>query len=110
MFICLAFFNWYQNGFTLLEIKSPSEIFCLLFAMNTSQFSFINFDGEIDARQLFNDFKVMFKAYNKVSKKLNDAKHDKESLANELSKSHVLIDSLKSEKNLWLMICLNHIS
>ena len=66
--------------------------------MNTSQFSFINSDDEIDAQQLFNDFKVMFKAYNKVSKKLKDAKHDKESLANELSESHVLIDFLKSEK------------
>jgi hypothetical protein len=98
IFICLAFFNLYQIGFTLLGIKFPSEIFCLLFAMNTSQFSFINFDDEIDAQQLFNDFKVMFKAYNKVSRKLKDAKPDKESLANKLSESHVLIDSLKSEK------------
>ena len=40
----------------------------------------------------------MFKAYNKVSIKLKDVMHDKESLANELSESHVLIDSLKSKK------------
>ena len=59
---------------------------------------------------MFNDFKVMFKAYNKVSRKLKDAKHDKESLANELSESHVLIDSLKSEKESLINVCLNHIS
>ena len=66
--------------------------------MNTSQFSFINSDDEIDVQQLYNDFKVVFKAYNKVSSKLKDAMHDKESMANELSESHVLIDSLKFEK------------
>jgi hypothetical protein len=40
----------------------------------------------------------VFKAYIKASSKLKDVMHDKESLDNELSKSHVLIDSLKSEK------------
>jgi hypothetical protein len=63
--------------------------------MNTSQFSFINSDDEIDVQQLYNDFKVVFKAYNKVSNKLKDAMHDKESLANELFESHVLIGSFE---------------
>jgi hypothetical protein len=66
--------------------------------MNTSQFNFINFDDEIDVQELYNDYKVVFKAYNKVSNKLIDVMHDKELLANELYESHVLIDSLKSEK------------
>jgi hypothetical protein len=66
--------------------------------MNTSQFSFINSDDEIDVQELYNDYKVVFKAYNKVSSKLKDVMHDKESLANELSESHVLIDYLKSKK------------
>ena len=66
--------------------------------MNTSQVSFIDYDDDIDVQELYNDFKIMFKAYNKVSSKLKDVTHDKESLTNELSESHVLIDSLKSEK------------
>ena len=66
--------------------------------MDTSQFSFIDFDDEIDVQQLYSDYKVVFKAYIKVSSKLKDVMHDKESLDNELSESHVLIDSLKSEK------------
>ena len=53
--------------------------------MNTSQVSFINSDDDIDAQQLYNDYIVVFKAYNKVSSKLKDAMHGKESLANELS-------------------------
>ena len=66
--------------------------------MNTSQVSFIDSDDEIDVQELYNDFKIVFKAYNKVFSKLKDVMHDKESLANELSESHVLIDSLKSKK------------
>jgi hypothetical protein len=66
--------------------------------MNTSQFSFIDSNDEINVQRLYNDYKVVFKAYIKVSSKLKDVMHDKESLANELSESHVLIDSLKSKK------------
>jgi hypothetical protein len=66
--------------------------------MNTSQVSFNNSNDEIDFQELCNDYNVVFKAYIKVSSKLKDVMHDKESLDNELSESHVLIDSLKSEK------------
>jgi chromosome segregation ATPase len=66
--------------------------------MDTSQFSSINSDDEIDVQELCNDYRVVFKAYNKVSSKLKDVLYDKESVDNELSESHVLIDSLKSEK------------
>jgi chromosome segregation ATPase len=47
---------------------------------------------------LYNDYEITFNAYIKASSKLKDVMHDKKSLANELSESHVLIDSLKSEK------------
>jgi predicted nuclease with TOPRIM domain len=64
----------------------------------TSQVSFINSNDEIDVQQMCNDVEVVLKGYNKVSSKLKAVVHDKESLANELSESRVLIDSLKSEK------------
>jgi hypothetical protein len=66
--------------------------------MDTSQFSFIDSDDEINVQEMYNDYKVTFNTYIKASSKLKDVMHDKESLANELSESHVLIDSLKSEK------------
>jgi hypothetical protein len=66
--------------------------------MNISQDSFINSDEDIDVQELYNDYKFTFNTYIKPSSKLKDVMHDKESLANELSESHVLIDFLKFER------------
>jgi len=63
--------------------------------MNSSQRSEENSDNE-----LFEDFLKLSKNYKNSNKELKKVKQEKESLIIQLSKSHALIDSLKSENTM----------
>jgi hypothetical protein len=95
------FFNWYQSRYTLFRIYFLSVIliscdFYFLFTpfiMDCSQLSEENYDIELS--------KVFAKIDKIVSpKKLKKVKLDKESLIVQLSESHALIDSLKSDNTM----------
>jgi cell division protein FtsB len=63
--------------------------------MNSSQRSEENSDNV-----LFEDFLKLSKNYKNSNKELKKVKQEKESLIIQLSKSHALIDSLKSENTM----------
>jgi hypothetical protein len=67
-----------------------------MFAMNTSQ-------GEYDLINSFNNllekFTLLRHQYTNCLEDFQDLEHVKESIVTKLSKSHALIDSLKSEKS-----------
>jgi cell division protein FtsB len=65
------------------------------FIMNSSQRSEENSDNV-----LFEDFLKLSKNYKNSNKELKKVKQEKESLIIQLSKSHALIDSLKSENTM----------
>jgi len=99
------FFNWYQSWYTLLRIYFLSVIliscdfyfFITPFIMNSSQLS--NEDYDIKLFKVFNKLKNA--QHSKVShKELKNVKQEKESLIVELSESHALIDSLRSENTM----------
>jgi septal ring factor EnvC (AmiA/AmiB activator) len=65
------------------------------FILNSSQRSEENSDNV-----LFEDFLKLSKNYKNSNKELKKVKQEKESLIIQLSKSHALIDSLKSENTM----------
>jgi hypothetical protein len=98
-------FNWYQSRYTLLRIYFLSVIliscdfyfFITPFIMDFSKLSEENYDIELS--------KVFIKLDKMVSpKELKNVKQEKKSLIIQLSESHVLIDSLKSENTMLLNI------
>ena len=74
--------------------------------MNTPQSLTIDSDEEIDLQmaynKLFNKFFKLTHHHQIFFKKLNDVEHGKESLVINMSKSHALIDSLKSENTMLI--------
>jgi hypothetical protein len=76
------------------------------FTMNTPQSLSMDSNEEIDLQMAYN---MLFKKFVKFThrhqislKKLNDVEHEKESLVIKLSKSHTLIDSLKSKNTMLI--------